>query len=132
MYLFLLCFGILAIGLGGNIALCLFWEDNSLSLLRHGFLTLFVITSCFGIIFLLSLLIGSSSRISVKADIQSYKALQITLNDARKNHRTYELATIQQKVIKANEDIAVDKFYAKNNWTNWFFPKAILKIKFIK
>ncbi len=81
---------------------------------------------CFGAII--------SANISINGTMADYHALETSLQLARANQSvsSVELAAIQQQVITFNRELAVDQYWAKTPWTNWFYSKRIFEINPIR
>jgi uncharacterized membrane protein YkvI len=66
--------------------------------------------------------------------ITEFEATRQTLLFSRTSTSVSDLesATIYNKVIEANRWLAEVQFYARNPWTNWFVPRAVLKLEPIR
>ena len=92
-------------------------------------ITIFLIVSL-----MITVIILPLSRFITNQDIQSFIAAKKTIINARanKNISSYELASLQIKIISLNADLAADQYAAKLPVISMFYPKAILKLKPLK
>ena len=74
------------------------------------------------------------NHIEVVSKTQKFNATVTTINYARENRSIsiIELAAVQRDVIECNQWLASNQYWAKNLWTSWFVPRAVLDLKPIK
>jgi len=87
-----------------------------------------------GVILGLAFLFLLFGQVSTRSAIQRFYAAETTLQTARTNPAisALELAAIQQQVVDCNQWLAESQYWAKNPFTNWFYPSQVLKLNPIK
>ena len=72
-------------------------------------------------------------RLSVNAEIGQYKTTETTIMEARnKSISEIERAAIQNKIIESNKWLANARYYNSLPILNWYFPKEIEKLQYLK
>lgn len=61
-----------------------------------------------------------------------FEAFQATVDTARAEGRTYELAALTQKGAEMNAFLAGKRYQANLPWTSWFYSRDWFKIKPIR
>ena len=74
------------------------------------------------------------NRASCMANIERFHSLEQTVMVARANDdiSEVELAALQVAIADMNKDLASQQYWARNPFTNWFYPRAILDLKPIR
>lgn len=87
-----------------------------------------------GILFLLNCICLAACPASTSADIRAFEAVRQTINEQRSDKQLSELERVQltDRIIKQNEWLASEQFWASNKWLNWYYDKKILTIQPIK
>jgi glucan phosphoethanolaminetransferase (alkaline phosphatase superfamily) len=96
--------------------------------------TVFLAPVVAGIILGVALLVVVSGQVDTRSKIQRFYATETTLQTARMNPAisALELAAIQQQIVECNQWLAESQYWAKNSFTNWFYPPRVLKLNPIK
>lgn len=122
----LVLIGLLLIAIG-----CMWWassvdEIDSTAPLMIG--------ACALLCFFSIVIIVPTHRFKANRWMASYKAAQSTLQQSRKDSQLnpLEFATIQQKVIHLNMELATNKYYANLPFFAMYYPSKILKLKPLK
>lgn len=90
-----------------------------------------ICTVIVGIWFLAQMICLSVGPSSTRADIKKFEAIRLTINQQRENKALSEFERVQltELIIKQNEWLAGEQFWADNIWLNWFYDKKILEVK---
>ena len=82
---------------------------------------------------LLSLVVIPVNRANEVGNIQQVKALQITIDESRRDGISeFERAAMQTEIIKANAWIAKSQYWSQNKWVSVYYVREVLELEFVK
>lgn len=89
-----------------------------------------ITTGIFGLIFIINIIYLATGPACTRSDIKEFEAARLTINQQRADSLSaYERVTLTQTIIRQNQWLAKEQFWAKNIWLNWYYDKSILDIK---
>lgn len=101
------------------------WDDDGVGLCCVMAVVLFCIVA--GLLIAIPV-----ERKSDRIFIEKVKAVEITLNDARKNKREFEKATITKEIIEMNKRIVELKYNNEFWYWGWWIDDLVEKLELIK